>query len=755
MAKTVLLDSDWDAISQQSVEALPKTSSPQNLAYVLYTSGSTGRPKGVQIEHRNLMNFLSSMRKEPGLCANDCLLAVTTLSFDIAGLELYLPLITGAQIILASPEEAADGQRLLKLLNASQATVMQATPATWGMLNEVGWTGTAGLKALCGGEALPSSLAEALLPRCAELWNMYGPTETTIWSTLYRVNSVSSSTVPVGRPIANTQTYILDQNLQPVPIGVTGELYVGGDGLARGYLNRPELTAEKFVINPFIAEPNSRLYRTGDLARYLPDGNIQYLGRADFQVKVRGFRIELGEIEAVLAQHPSVQQSCVIVREDIPGDKRLVGYIVAKRTQDFSSSELKKHLKQQLPEYMIPSAFINLPALPLTPNGKVDRTSLPAPEYLSRQNVTAITPRDEIERTLVKIWKRILKTNSIGIRDDFFELGGHSLLAVRLMAEINNSFKKQIPLAALFQGATIEYLARVVRGTEFVRQQLMVAIQGSGSKAPFFAAVAPGGNSLGYLTLSRHLGSTQPFYKLQLPQRRLQHHPYTAQEFEQLAADYIKAMRSVQPEGPYYIGGMCAGARIAFDMARLLEMQGEKVALLAIFDTWVIENSQRPIMWNIAYYSQRFRQFATLSLSDKTTMVAKAIRNKFERWFGLRSRHNEWKAFYWPPENFSPAKYGGPITLFKVPKQPYYYIRDPFMGWGTRTTDVVDVHLVDAKHLLMFREPFAKALADNLSDCMARLQVQSSPPDETLPLSVHGTQTLAEAAQGCGSGYNS
>ncbi len=722
-AHKILLDADWDAISRHDTNDLAASSGPADLAYVLYTSGSTGRPKGVQIEHRNLTNFLSSMSNQPGLSADDSLLAVTTLSFDIAGLELYLPLISGAKIIMASREDVADGRRLLKLLNASGATVMQATPATWRMLIDVGWTGKAGLKALCGGEALPAGLAEQLVPLCSELWNMYGPTETTIWSTLYKVEANFGGTVPIGRPIANTLTYILDKFLKPVPIGVTGELYIGGDGLARGYLHRPELTAEKFVSSPFPGESAGKLYRTGDLARYLPDGNIQYSGRADFQVKVRGFRIELGEIETVLAANPAIQECAVIAREDAAGSKVLTGYIVAKPGHEPATSELRAHLKLQLPEYMVPSVFVKLAALPLTPNGKLDRKSLPAPENSFQKNAAVVMPRDEVERTLVKIWKRVLGRKSIGIMDDFFEMGGHSLLAVRLMTEINKTFGKEIPLAALFQGATVEYLARIVRGTEFVHQQLLVEIQGGGSKPPFFVAVLPGVNSLGYLPLSKHLGTDQPFYKLQLPERRFRNRPYTASEFEMLAADYVDAMRALQPEGPYYLGGMCDGARIAFDMARLLKSQGETVGLLAVFDTWVIENSQRRLFWTIYYYSQRLRKFGKLSLGQKAKMAWGTIRNKANRLSrSAKNSHinegSEWRAAYWPDKGFVAPKHDGRITVFKTQKQPYYYINDPLMGWGGRTTAGVDIHVINVRHLLMLREPHVIDLARELSKCL-------------------------------------
>ena len=319
------------------------------------------------------------MAQQPGLSEHDVLLAVTTLSFDIALLELFLPIMVGARVVVASREVASDGIGLSKALVQSEATVMQATPATWRLLLETGWEGNPGLKILCGGEALPRELAKQLLERCASLWNMYGPTETTVWSTVHRVEA-GDGPVSIGRPIANTQIYLLDENLQPVPVGVVGTLYIGGDGLARGYLNRSELTAEKFIASPFSLEGDVQIYNTGDLARYLPDGRLECLGRIDHQVKVRGFRIELGEIEAALGQHEDVQKNVVIVREDDPGDKRLVAYFIPDQEPARPVSELRTFLRQKLPNYMIPAIFMRLEALPLTPNGKINRRALPIPD---------------------------------------------------------------------------------------------------------------------------------------------------------------------------------------------------------------------------------------------------------------------------------------------------------------------------------------------------------------------------------------
>ena len=409
--RTICLDSQWPEISQESGQNPALRIDPEDLAYVIYTSGSTGRPKGVQIPHHALANCLTSMQREPGLTAEDRLLAVTTLSFDIAALELFLPLCVGARLILAGREIAADAVQLLATLEKFQVTVMQATPVTWQLLIEAGWQGKRDLKILCGGEALSRVLAGKLLEMGASVWNLYGPTETTIWSLVQRVDAIDDRAVPIGRPIANTQAYVLDQYQQLLPVGVPGELYIGGAGLARGYMNRPELTAQKFVNVAFDPEAVSRLYRTGDLARYRTDGTIEFLGRIDHQVKLRGFRIELGEIESALTQHPEVGQAVVVVREEIPGDQRLVVYIVGHAGHSLAVGDLRSFLSKKLPDYMLPSAYMFLDALPLTPSGKVDRQALPAPDQSHAvPHATYRSPCSPIEKVLAEIWSEILKS---------------------------------------------------------------------------------------------------------------------------------------------------------------------------------------------------------------------------------------------------------------------------------------------------------------------------------------------------------
>ncbi|MGA4260043.1 amino acid adenylation domain-containing protein, partial [Ralstonia nicotianae] len=456
-------DGGWQAEPSHRPEVAGLSS--HHAAYVIYTSGSTGRPKGVTVEHRQVVNLLESMRGLLAMREADRWLAVTTLGFDIAGLELYLPLISGAVVIVLDREASRNAQSLSAALEGSGATVMQATPSTWRLLLESGWSGRPGLKALCGGEALPGELAGRLRARVGRLWNVYGPTETTIWSSAREVDATDAGqgVVPIGRPIANTQMYVLDGHQQPVPLGVTGEIYIGGAGVARGYLNRPELTAERFMENPFHGEGRERMYRTGDLGRWLPDGSLEYQGRADAQVKLRGFRIELGEIEARLSQCAGVSEAVVAVREDVPGEQWLVAYYVSGEA--IEAQALREQLQVSLPEYMVPAAYVRLERLPLTPNGKLDRKGLPAPEGQAYASTAYEAPQGEVEQTLAGIWQTLLGVERVGRHDDFFALGGHSLQAVRLVAQVRSQLGAELGLTELFAQPSLSAVAQaIVRG---------------------------------------------------------------------------------------------------------------------------------------------------------------------------------------------------------------------------------------------------------------------------------------------------
>jgi amino acid adenylation domain-containing protein/non-ribosomal peptide synthase protein (TIGR01720 family) len=459
------LDGHEDATASCQTTDPVCVSDPGDLAYVLYTSGSTGKPKGVQITQRALVNFLISMAERPGLSAQDVLFAVTTVSFDIAALELYLPLLLGAKLVLASREVASDGFRLLSELQQAGASVMQATPATWRLLLDAGWKGGPPWRAFCGGEALPRDLAERLVATQAEVWNLYGPTETTVWSTVHPLSHQVSDEPqqPIGRPIANTRLYVMDHEHRLVPMAVPGELLIGGAGLAVGYLGRPGLTAEKFIPDAFGIEPGSRVYRTGDLVRYRSDGSLIFLGRLDQQVKIRGFRIELGEIEAVLNKRPEIKQAVVTTFETVSSDKRLAAYLLPKPGEMLDEETVRTWLRETLPAYMIPGDLVVVDSLPLTPNGKLDRRALPEPHR--RPQTGHVAPRTPTERQLAEIMAEVLSVDRVGIKDDFFALGGHSLLATRFVARLRQVMQLVVPLPVLFKEPTIEALANYVDTT--------------------------------------------------------------------------------------------------------------------------------------------------------------------------------------------------------------------------------------------------------------------------------------------------
>ena len=740
--QAICLDSQRNILSQECLENCRSDVEAENLAYVIYTSGSTGKPKGVQISHRAVLNFLASMQVKPGMNAEDVLLAVTTISFDIAGLEFYLPLTVGARVVLASRKTASDGERLREKLATSNATCMQATPATWRLLLESGWQGRKHLKILCGGEAVPRDLVNQLAEKASSVWNMYGPTETTIWSTIQEVRC-SEGPVTIGRPIANTQIYILDKFLQPVPIGVPGELYIGGEGVARGYLHRPDLTAERFVPDPFSQQvPLRRMYRTGDLARYRANGEIECLGRIDHQVKVRGFRIELGEIEAALAEQGSVYQNVVMARGDA-GEKQLVAYVVPLRGQSPSITELRNHLKHRLPDYMLPSRFVFLEALPLTPNGKVDRKALPTLEQLQlTPDEGHVGARNSIESRLVKIWEAILEVRSVGIKQNFFELGGHSLLVAKLLQRIEQIFGKKLSMAAIFETPTIEQQALLLQNGDSPRRPTaVVPIQPAGSRPPFLFFGLDTGPV--FLPLARRLGTEQPVLcvGVTLFEASQLSTPY---RMEDIAACAVKHVREVQPEGPYCLGGLCAGGLLAYEVARQLATQGQEVAVLALFEPQPPSHPDRHakrLRFDLLYQRLWFH-FENLQhleirespryLRDRSkTLIDRLKRRAWHSFHDVRSRMNDGRlrnlgnVLYLAASTYRARPYSGRVALFQAMSRPAGHDWDQQVVWQELATRL-EVHEVPGYHDSIFLEPHVETLANRLSDCLYEAQARQS-----------------------------
>jgi amino acid adenylation domain-containing protein len=582
--RIVCLDGDKALIGSESTETPRALASPENLAYVIFTSGSTGKPKGVQIEHRSVVNLLLSMQREPGLTAKDTLLAVTSISFDIAALELYLPLITGARLAIAGKDAVLDGMMLRDLL-AGSVTVMQATPTTWRLLISAGWTG-GNLKVLCGGEALSAELARELTARSVSVWNLYGPTETTIWSAAHRVTPGDAGTQPIGRPIANTEFFVLDPDRQLLPVGIPGELYIGGDGLARSYFRRAGETEARFIGHPFSSVPGARLYRTGDLARYREDGIVEFLGRmdSDQQVKLRGFRIELGEIESTLAAHPSVKAAVATVRGQSHQDRFIASYVVLDQARPCTSTELIDFLKNKLPVYMVPARLMVLDEFPLTPNKKVDRKSLPEPvaQPGERQGVRS-GPRNSIELRLLKIWESVLGRKPLDVGDTFFDQGGHSLLAAQLIHRMEQAFGVRLSMATIFKAPTVEKMAELLRRNEKNPAPAeIIPIRPRGSKPPLFCVCVDAGPM--YLPLLQHLDPDRPFLGVEMrPEMEAKLSP--PYRFGQVAQMLAETIREYQPHGPYYLAGYCISGLVAYETARVLAERGHNVALVSMFLT--------------------------------------------------------------------------------------------------------------------------------------------------------------------------
>jgi len=708
----------------------------EDLAYVLYTSGSTGRPKGVEVPALALSNFLASMSHTPGLTARDRVLSVTTIAFDIAGLELFLPLAVGARVEIASREVVLDGGRLAERLLESGATVVQATPSTWRMLVEAGWRGDGRLKVLCGGEALSRDLADALLERAGEVWNMYGPTETTIWSTLARIEP-GALAPSIGVPVDHTRVYLLDPMGHLVPWGVAGEIFLGGAGVARGYLGRPELTAERFLPDPF-AGGGARMYRTGDAGRLRSDGALEYLGRLDQQVKIRGHRIEPGEVEAVLLEHPGVLAVAVVAREDRPGDGRLIAYYQPRRDPEPSRVELRELCRRKLPDYMVPAHLVDLDAFPLTPNGKVDRKALPVPDERSRneERAVAVRPRDELEAMLATVWEEVLGTPVGSVRDGFFDLGGHSLLVARVLARIEQHTGVSLPFAVFVEEPSIEHLARSIRdrqgqapGSAPLAPKSLLAIRRGGTRSPLFCVHGAGGNVFNLHDLGRHLDPAWPLFGLQA--RGVEGVAPPDERIEDMARAYLAEIRARQAHGPYYLSGYCGGGIVAYEMAQQLLASGEQVPLLALIDTYHPKIPQR---------ARRVQRWAEKLAAEDSASLWRWAQAKVRRelvdlilrmhlWVHERSRaampyelRDEWltRAFVHAVGRYVFRPYPGKLTVFRA--RAVNLLLAPVgedLGWGDLAQGGVDAFEVPGGHRTLMLEPHVQVLAAQLDACLA------------------------------------
>ncbi|MFJ7905259.1 amino acid adenylation domain-containing protein [Streptomyces sp. NPDC096198] len=548
-----------------------------DLAYVIYTSGSTGRPKGVMVPHRGLTNFVQDMARTLGLSTEDVLCTVTTIAFDAAVLELFVPLSCGARLVIVDRATASDGAGLAQLLAERGATVMAATPATWHLLVLSGWEGGA-LQAVSGGEALSPQLAAELAPRVSRLWNLYGPTETTVYSTLHRVAPDNpAGSVPVGRPVANTQVYVVDDQLRLAPIGAVGELLIGGSGVTRGYAGRPGLTAERFVPDPFTA--GGRLYRTGDLARWLPDGTLEYIGREDTQVKIRGHRIELGEIEAVIQRHPAVARAAVTTAGEGMG-RRIIGHVSWRDRPD--EAGLRGFLTEHLPPYMVPAVVVGLDEMPMTPNGKVDRKQLPEPDWTG--GTEPVNPRDALELRVTSICERVLGRSPVGVRDDFFAAGGNSLTAFELIEAVRRELGVSVPLSAFFREPTIEGLCAALPDVSAVADRLLVPLAAGPDPAEALFLVHPhGGGVSSFVSLGRELDGKLAVHGIEAVGYNTEATPLNT--VEELAERYLQEIGEVAPEGPRLLAGWSFGGVVAYEMAVRLERAGRPVEALILLDS--------------------------------------------------------------------------------------------------------------------------------------------------------------------------
>jgi amino acid adenylation domain-containing protein len=745
--KRVNVDREWAEIAQESGENLRTGMEGENLAYMIYTSGSTGRPKGAMNRHGGISNRIQWMQAAYGLSEEDRVLQKTPFSFDVSVWEFFWPLMAGARLVMAKPGGHQDSAYLVEMIKGRGITTMHFVPSMLrAFVEEGGLEGCGSLRrVMCSGEALGWELQERFFERVkgVELHNLYGPTEAAVDVTYWRCESGGGSRrVPLGHPIGNLQIYILDGELEPVPEGISGEIYIGGAGLGRGYWRRAGLTAERFVPSPF--GKGERIYKTGDVGRYVSGGVIEYVGRSDHQVKIRGNRIELGEIESVLAQCARVREAVVVVRTEPSGEQRLVGYVVRDDSAEASrraTGEWKDALRKKLPEYMVPAVLVELDRMPVTENGKIDRDALPQPEWLLTGEEAL--PRNEFDLRMKAIWEEVLCVPFVGRTASFFDLGGHSLLALKLIMRIEREFGCRVPLSVLFANPTVEHLSDFVRRNEpIVPQSCLLPLQLQGSKRALFFVHPIGGNGLCFMQLVRLLGPGRPFFAFQVLDD-LDDADHNNEEFSSIegrARNYIQALRMVQPEGPYCLGGWSFGGYVAYEMARQLVQQGKEVQVLMLLDitTKIGRDAETAddlgIALRLANELRELDQQPLLVLPEDEHISAEQhlqyiidemIRSKLlDPQTDMRRLRNYLRGFRRRRralQIYQPGSYAGNITLIRTDDVIGEEINSPTdetRGWGALTPNKVQVHFVPGRHNNMVFMPHVVELAEIVKKCM-------------------------------------
>ena len=740
--KVITLESIYKEHKNGTVRNLDAGLTPSDLAYIIYTSGSTGKPKGILIPHNAVVDHHYAMMEAADLTAADVILSVASVSFDPSVQDFFLPLFLGGKVVIASNAEVVDGFLLKERLDKSGISFMQATPATWRMLITAGWHGHSQMRIMSVGEALTKELAQQLLARGKDLYNAYGPSETTIYTTVKKLTGDRLATrmetgyETIGYPIKNAQVYILDPQQNPVPIGVPGEVYVGGVGVApKGYYKRPELNKEKFVVNPL--NEKEIIYRSGDVARWLSDGDIDFIGRIDHQVKVRGFRIELGEIESLLSQYPGVRETVVVVREDQVDNKRIVAYLIMDG--DLKPGEIRRYLKEKLPDYMVPSAFVAMDKFPLTGTLKVNRKKLPVPDYSRDETTTGyVAPQTESEKKLKAIWSKSLGINEIGIHDNFFELGGHSLIAVSMMAEIEKQFDRTLPLSKLMENSTIHSLAGLLDQDHIgMEYQSLVAIQPNGSKVPIYLVHGAGLHVFLFQALKKYMDEDQPVYGVQA--LGLQSDMEPLETIEEMAAYHISEILQQNPDGPYALAGYSFGGLIVFEMAQQLRAMGKEVSMLGMLDTVVrghladtgeksanqngLLRSGKKIAWNLGLLARD----PVKSFKYKSEV----FRRRLKRWTykngpggKIESTTNEERLARVDQMNhraynkYRMRPYDGTIHLFRAKEQRFYLDDFEFLGWKPFAKKDIFIHEVPGDHRTILFPENGEQLARILQACL-------------------------------------